>query len=58
MYRMDFYFTLVKTFSSHQIRTSIIKHMKATEKPEAQKGQRSKIREQFRDKVGILKQTF
>lgn len=48
----------MKTFSSHQIKTSIILRFKATEKPEAQKGQGSKIREQFRDKAGILKQTF
>lgn len=48
----------MKTFSSHQIKTSIIMGIKATEKPEAQKGQGSKVREQFRDKAGTLKQTF
>ena len=55
---MDFYFTLMKTFSGHQIKTSIIVSIKAMEETEAPKVQRSKIREQFRSRVGILKQIF
>ena len=55
---MDFYFTLMKTFSGHQIKTSIIVSIKAMEETEAPKAQRSKIREHFRSRAGILKQIF
>ena len=50
---MDFYFTLMKAFSGHQIKTSIIVSIKAMEETEAPKGQRSKIKEHFRVGLGF-----